>query len=101
TKSLNTSLNAFKPSVRCFKNSLVLLYIEPISCFKSFILDFRELFSSTSSLYSRIFVFYLLTRSLSLFLICFFFFRLFLYLLFLVSSTILLCSCIFVFVLCT
>src|SRR5699024_5066256 len=38
TKSLNTSLNAFKPSVRCFKNSLVLLYIEPISCFKSFIL---------------------------------------------------------------
>src|SRR5699024_2334736 len=37
TNSLNTSLTAFKPSVRCFKNSLVLLYIEPISCFNSYI----------------------------------------------------------------
>src|SRR5699024_10442189 len=50
TKSLKTFLNAFKPSVRSFKNSLVLLYIEPISFVKSFTRAFNDVFSSSNSL---------------------------------------------------
>src|SRR5690625_6711838 len=49
TKSLKTFLNAFKPSVRSFKNSLVLLYIEPISFVKSFTRAFNDVFSDWMS----------------------------------------------------
>src|SRR5699024_5627852 len=50
TNPLKTFLKAFTPSVRSLRNSLVLSYIKRTSRFKSLILDFRDLFSSSNSL---------------------------------------------------
>src|SRR5699024_12377804 len=50
TNPLNTFLNPFKPSVRFLRNSLVLSYLKLTSRFKSLILDFKDLFSSSNYL---------------------------------------------------
>src|SRR5699024_1542963 len=50
TNPLKTFLKAFKPFVRSLRNSLVLSYIKLTSRFKSLILDFKDLFSSSNSL---------------------------------------------------
>src|SRR5699024_3388060 len=75
TKSLKTFLNAFIPSVRSFKNYLVLLYIVPISLVKSFTRAFNDVFSSSNSLLFLTFELNLSTRSLYLFLTTSFFLR--------------------------
>src|SRR5699024_663062 len=50
TNPLKTFLKAFKSSVRSLRNSLVLSQIKLTSRFKSLILDFKDLFSSSNSL---------------------------------------------------
>src|SRR5699024_12781819 len=67
TKSLKTFLNAFKPSVRSFKNDLVLLYIELISFVKSFIWPFNVLFCCDRSLCLLAFSLYFFIRPLYFF----------------------------------
>src|SRR5699024_1571786 len=70
TNPLKTFLKAFKPSVRSLRNSLVLSYIKITSRFKSLILYFKDLFSSSNSLSSFTFSLNRSTRPLYFSLTC-------------------------------